>query len=54
MFWFRTPEGQSKGCAFVKMSNHLDAKAAIDSLHGSQTMPVSRDVKKQFFCFLLF
>ena len=35
-----TPEGQSKGCAFIKMGNHQDAKAAIEALHGSQTMPV--------------
>ena len=25
----------------MKMSSHQDAKAAIESLHGSQTMPVS-------------
>nr|CAB3229659.1 CUGBP Elav-like family member 3 [Phallusia mammillata] len=35
----RTPEGQSKGCAFVKLSTNQEARAAIDSLHGSQTMP---------------
>jgi len=35
----RTPEGQSKGCAFVKLANHQEAKSAIESLHGSQTMP---------------
>ncbi|XP_039290446.1 CUGBP Elav-like family member 4 isoform X37 [Nilaparvata lugens] len=27
------------GCAFVKFSSHLEAQAAINSLHGSQTMP---------------
>ncbi|XP_078485872.1 CUGBP Elav-like family member 3 isoform X1 [Ciona intestinalis] len=35
----RTPEGQSKGCAFVKLSCHQEAKSAMDALHGSQTMP---------------
>jgi len=29
------------GCAFVKFSNTREAQSAIDSLHGSQTMPVS-------------
>lgn len=29
------------GCAFVKYSSHQEAQAAINSLHGSQTMPVS-------------
>ncbi|XP_023236103.1 CUGBP Elav-like family member 4 [Centruroides sculpturatus] len=37
----RGPEGQSKGCAFVKFSSHAEAQAAISALHGSQTMPVS-------------
>ncbi|KAI5729029.1 hypothetical protein M8J77_024417 [Diaphorina citri] len=35
------PDGTSKGCAFVKFSSHCEAQAAISSLHGSQTMPVS-------------
>ncbi|XP_021000856.1 CUGBP Elav-like family member 3 isoform X2 [Parasteatoda tepidariorum] len=34
----RGPDGQSKGCAFVKYENPLDAKSAIKALHGSQTM----------------
>lgn len=29
------------GCAFVKYSSHAEAQAAINALHGSQTMPVS-------------
>lgn len=29
------------GCAFVKFGSHQEAQAAITSLHGSQTMPVS-------------
>lgn len=29
------------GCAFVKFSSHGEAQAAINSLHGGQTMPVS-------------
>ncbi|XP_048517766.1 CUGBP Elav-like family member 4 isoform X5 [Dendroctonus ponderosae] len=33
------PDGASKGCAFVKYSTHQEAQAAINSLHGSQTMP---------------
>ena len=30
------------GCAFVKLGSHREAEAAIEALHGSQTMPVSR------------
>ncbi|KAA8596084.1 hypothetical protein FQN60_011375, partial [Etheostoma spectabile] len=30
------------GCAFVKFSSHAEAQAAINSLHGGQTMPVIR------------
>ncbi|XP_041086514.1 CUGBP Elav-like family member 5 [Polyodon spathula] len=37
----RGPDGNSKGCAFVKYSTHAEAQAAISALHGSQTMPVS-------------
>ncbi|XP_031705068.1 CUGBP Elav-like family member 4 isoform X2 [Anarrhichthys ocellatus] len=36
----RGPDGNSKGCAFVKYSSHAEAQAAISALHGSQTMPV--------------
>ncbi|XP_023667459.1 CUGBP Elav-like family member 4 isoform X9 [Paramormyrops kingsleyae] len=35
----RGPDGNSKGCAFVKYSSHTEAQAAIGALHGSQTMP---------------
>lgn len=28
------------GCAFVKFSSHGEAQAAINAIHGSQTMPV--------------
>ncbi|KAK3580539.1 hypothetical protein CHS0354_009495 [Potamilus streckersoni] len=34
----RDQNGNSKGCAFVKYSNHSEAQAAINGLHGSQTM----------------
>ncbi|KYM80623.1 hypothetical protein ALC53_08961 [Atta colombica] len=44
----RKVQGLGKGrvdtlscCAFVKLSSHQEALAAINSLHGSQTMPVS-------------
>ncbi|XP_055648898.1 CUGBP Elav-like family member 4 isoform X31 [Falco peregrinus] len=35
----RGPDSNSKGCAFVKYSSHAEAQAAINALHGSQTMP---------------
>ncbi|XP_076333761.1 CUGBP Elav-like family member 4 isoform X5 [Tachypleus tridentatus] len=35
----RGPDGQSKGCAFVKFDSCSEAQAAINGLHGSQTMP---------------
>ncbi|MBN3298859.1 CELF4 protein, partial [Amia calva] len=35
----RGPDGNSKGCPFVKYSSHAEAQAAISALHGSQTMP---------------
>ncbi|XP_052786639.1 CUGBP Elav-like family member 3 isoform X3 [Mya arenaria] len=35
----RDQNGNSKGCAFVKYSNHSEAQATINNLHGSQTMP---------------
>ncbi|XP_067359500.1 CUGBP Elav-like family member 4 isoform X6 [Channa argus] len=38
----RGPDGNSKGCAFVKYSSHAEAQAAISALHGSQTMPVQQ------------
>ncbi|KAH1020301.1 hypothetical protein HUJ04_009986 [Dendroctonus ponderosae] len=38
------PDGASKGCAFVKYSTHQEAQAAINSLHGSQTMPVRENI----------
>lgn len=34
------------GCAFVKFSSHGEAQAAINSLHGGQTMPVSNHTLK--------
>ena len=35
----RGPDGNSKGCAFVKLSTTDAAQAAINGLHGSRTMP---------------
>ncbi|KAL3311060.1 CUGBP Elav-like member 5 [Cichlidogyrus casuarinus] len=35
----RDQSGNSKGCAFVKLSKKEEAVAAIATLHGSQTMP---------------
>uniref|UniRef100_A0A1I8HAB5 RRM domain-containing protein n=1 Tax=Macrostomum lignano TaxID=282301 RepID=A0A1I8HAB5_9PLAT len=34
----RDQAGNSKGCAFVKYSVHMEAQNAINNLHGSQTM----------------
>nr|XP_004666771.1 CUGBP Elav-like family member 6 [Jaculus jaculus] len=34
----RSPDGTSKGCAFVKFGSQVEAQAAIQSLHGSRTM----------------
>lgn len=36
------------GCAFVKFASHSEALSAINSLHGSQTMPVSLESGKCF------
>lgn len=33
----RGPNGESKGCAFVKYSAHSEAQTAINHIHGSQT-----------------
>ena len=43
---FRTPEGSSKGCAFIKVQSVSQAHSAIQQMHGSQTMPVSFNVCK--------
>lgn len=39
----------SLGCAFVKFSSHGEAQAAINSLHGGQTMPVSKQLLASVF-----
>lgn len=38
------------GCAFVKFSSHAEAQAAINSLHGGQTMPVSNKLWNGVWC----
>ncbi|CAF1200974.1 unnamed protein product [Rotaria magnacalcarata] len=35
----RGPNGDSKGCAFVKFATHNEAQQAIQNIHGSQTFP---------------
>lgn len=40
----RDKEGQSKGCAFIKFSNRQQAQTAINKMHGSQVMAVSRSI----------
>ncbi|XP_058474423.1 CUGBP Elav-like family member 3 isoform X1 [Solea solea] len=35
----RGPDGTSKGCAFVKFHSNAEAQAAINTLHGSRTLP---------------
>ena len=37
----RDQNGNSRGCAFVKLSSHGECQAAIAALHGSQKMSVS-------------
>ena len=54
---FRTPEGQSKGCAFVKFKTHQAAVNAINQLHASTTMPGAscrRFLKKVLIFFVRF
>ena len=43
---FRTPEGSSKGCAFIKLGNVQHAQNAIAQMHGSTTMPVRLNIFK--------
>ncbi|KPP64690.1 hypothetical protein Z043_116938, partial [Scleropages formosus] len=43
----RGPDGNSKGCAFVKFSAHAEAQSAISALHGSQTMPFADTDKER-------
>ena len=42
----RTPEGSSKGCAFIKLQTTQQAMNAIQQMHGSQTMPVSTIISR--------
>jgi len=41
------------GCAFLKFSSHAEALAAVNTMHGSRTMPVRIKIDNNFYFIII-